>query len=106
MDYSGTPTYTLSYVKGKKDPVKIDSGIEGYYRVTEDNKIVYMKNDNLYVSDLKDKTKLASDIDYFYLDKAGKNVMWEVSNSDGTDDIYYQDLAQKRIRSRLTAIPA
>ena len=101
VDSSGTPTYTLSYKKGKKESVKIDSGIQGYYRVTEDNKIVYMKNDNLYVSDLKDKTKLASDIDYFYLDKAGKNVMWEVSNSDGTDDIYYQDLAQKKDKIKI-----
>ncbi|MBS6954856.1 MAG: zinc ribbon domain-containing protein [Enterocloster asparagiformis] len=101
VEYSGSMTYTLSYVKGKKEPVKIDSGIEGYYKVTEDNKIVYMKNDNLYVSDLKDKTKLASSVDNFYLDKAGKNVMWEIYNHDGTSDIYYQDLAQKKDKIKI-----
>lgn len=103
VNYDLGITYTLYSQRGTKEPVKIDSGIQDMYQVTDDNKVVYVKNDNLYVSDLKDKTKIGSDVDEFMLDQEGKNVLWMVDsgNVDGGYDIYYQDLAMKKDRKKL-----
>lgn len=96
-------TFTLYSQKGSKDPVKVDSNIHGMYQVTDDNKVVYIKNDNLYVSDLKDKTKIAADVEEFMLDQEGRNVLWMVDsgNEDGGYDMYYQDLAMKKDKNKL-----
>lgn len=100
---SSDGSYSLYSQKGKNEPEKIDSGIQGIYQVTDDNKVVYLKNDNLYVHNLKEKEKLASDVITFMLDKAGKNILWQTDsgNGDGTRDIYYQDLALKKDKIKI-----
>lgn len=98
-----TYTYTLYSQKGSGDSVKVDSNVQHPYHVTDDNQVVYRKNDNLYVSDLKEKTKIASDVQSFLVDKDGKNVLWYVrsDNDDNSYDIYYQDLSMKKDKKKL-----
>lgn len=101
-------TYTLLYQKDGEKPVRVDNKISGNYVVTDDNRVVYKKNGNLYVSDLTDRKKLDSDIDTFYVSDDGKHVMWTVASSEDANegelynwdtrnmcDIYYQDIEQK-----------
>ena len=103
VSYSPEKTYTLYSQKGSKEPVKIDSKIQDYYEITPDNQVVYIKNDNLYVSDMKDKKKIASDVEEFLLDDQGKNVLWMVDSGadDYGYDMYYQDLAMKKEKKKL-----
>lgn len=82
-------SFTLYCKDEKNKKVKIDSGIQDY-RVTENNNIFYEKNGNLYVSDLKEKKKVASDISSFWFDKEECNVFWDVRNEDSYD-LYYQN---------------
>lgn len=95
-----TYTCTLSIKKGKQDPVRIDKNVETDFVVTNENKVIYKKKGNLYVYDLKDKRKIASDVSSYYVDCDGQHVMWlskkdEIEKNDSLSDIYYQDIDQK-----------
>lgn len=99
-------TCTLSVKKGEQEPVKIDKNVETDFIVTKENKVIYKKKGNLYVYDLKDKKKIASDVISYNVDRGGQHVMWwskadfDINDQDTeqyTDlyDIYYQDIEQK-----------
>ena len=55
------------------EPVKVDSDIE-VHELAEDNRIVYMKNGNLYFSDLKSTSRIGQNITTFYLNKEKNKV--------------------------------
>ena len=94
---TGDVVYDLYYQKGKDDPERIESSVEGAYRLTDDNHVIYRKNGSLYVSDLKDKEKIDSDVVDFYIDEAEKNILWCVNAGDEFGyDLYYRDLAMKK----------
>lgn len=99
---AGPDGYSLYVQEGKKEAVKLDGGIEGSYRVTADNWIVYKKNGNLYVHDKKEKRKIDSNVRSFYLDKKGENLIWLTikEKADGERgercDICFQDIRGKR----------
>lgn len=96
------PVYDLYYQKGSKEPEKVDTGIEGPYVLTNDNHLLYKKNGNLYVNDLEDKEKIDSDVSSFYVDEAGKHVLWTVDEGDEFGkNIYYQDIAMKDEKAEL-----
>ena len=71
--------------------------MEGAYRLTDDNHVIYRKNGSLYISDLKDEEKIDSDVVDFYIDEDEKNILWCVDAGDEFGyDLYYRDLAMKK----------
>lgn len=91
-------SYTLYGKKSQKDEgVKIDSRIT-QHELTADNQVVYVKDKNLYISDREDKEKLASDIEDFCMDKAGKIVFWTTRDpDDDTEALYICDVSAKEM---------
>lgn len=86
-----------------EEPVKIDSLVTSY-TILDNNKILYKKagNDTLYINDKKgNKEKIASDVEYFYLDSDQKNIVWSESNGDGTINVCQQDVALKKEKKTL-----
>ena len=86
-----------------EEPVKIDSSVTSY-TILDNNKILYKKagNDTLYINDKKgNKEKIASDVNYFYLDSDQKNIVWSESNGDGTINVCQQDIALKKEKKTL-----
>lgn len=79
--------YALYYRDLNKDEgEKIDSDVTSYAINAKGSAIIYMKDGNLYKSDLKEKEKLASDISRFYVSENFKNVLY--TKSDG--DLYFK----------------
>lgn len=120
-DYNpGDGTYTLCYQTGKEELEKIASGVQGYY-VTGDHKVVYVKNNNLYVcepgekeekvdSDLKvsrlvpDGRMLDSDMSGVWVSQDGKNLLWAVNTGDeDSADFYCQDIELKGEKVKLAS---
>lgn len=86
-----------------EEPVKIDSSVTSY-TILDNNKILYKKagNDTLYINDKKgNKEKIASDVEYFYLDSDQKNIVWSESNGDGTINVCQQDVVLKKEKKTL-----
>lgn len=84
--------YCRQINKPKQDPIKIDSGIT-YYEINKDGTMVYyIKNENLYQHDLKDKEKIDGDVEVFRLSEDGKSLLYATRNeeSDGSEsyDMY------------------
>lgn len=74
FDSDGTTLYYRDL--NKKEAVKIDSGVTSYAINENGTAIVYMKEGNLYKSNLKDKEKIASDIGSFRVSKDLKKVLY------------------------------
>lgn len=74
--------YYRNATKAKKDPVELDSDVDGNFAINEDgSKVYYMKNGNLYVHNLKKSEKIESHVEYFVLSENGKKVLY--GNDDG-----------------------
>lgn len=74
--------YYRNATKAKKDPVELDSKVDGGFMINEDgSKVYYMKKGNLYVHNLKKSVKIESDVDGFLLSEDGKKVLYQ--NDDG-----------------------
>lgn len=85
-------TYSLFYKKEENDPIQIDTGIE-VHEVAKDGSVVYKKNGNLYINNLKEKKKLASDIYEFYLNGEKDKLLWtERTDREGLEDCYVKDM--------------
>ena len=94
--------YNLYYkVTDKKDSeeVKIDSEVTRHV-LTKDNKIIYTKgvDNNLYVNDLKDKEKLATEIVDFRVSEDGKKVLWTTSDES---NMYIRNIDLKEDKVKL-----
>ncbi|MCI8959060.1 MAG: zinc ribbon domain-containing protein [Lachnospiraceae bacterium] len=100
IDEDGS-SFTLYCKDGKDKKVKIDSGVN-YYQITENNKIFYQKNGDLYVNNLKEKKKVASDVSNFWFDKKENNVFWHVENED-SKDLYFQSINQNNDKVKLAS---
>lgn len=73
-DYS---LYYRSLKDAEAEPVKIDSGIQNAYRVTEDgNRIFYQKDSALYAYDFEKKEKIASDVSGYEISEDGSRVVY------------------------------
>lgn len=95
-DNQYSETYDLYYMDVKaKDPSpeKFASDMEYRYYMTEDDRIIFEKNDSLYIQDMKEnKEKIANDLgDYWVVSEDEKQILW--LDQEGT--IYVQDLALK-----------
>ncbi|MDO4794129.1 MAG: zinc ribbon domain-containing protein [Filifactor alocis] len=98
-------TFTLSYRIGNKEKQEIDDDVQSY-TVTDNNKVLYVKNDNLYLSDLKNREKIASGVMDYLIDKDQKIILWtEPETTSNSSDIvyslYYQDIQLKKDKVEL-----
>lgn len=77
-EMQGCTLYCRNVNKPKEDPIKVDSEVT-YYEINDaGTKVIYLKEDGLYLNDLEDKEKIANDV---------KNVLY-VSENLGT--VYYE----------------
>lgn len=85
LDYNEDGELCLYYrnaTKAKKEPVLVDSKVDGDFSINADgSRVYYMKKGNLYVSNLKKSEKIESDVDGFLLSQDGKKVLYQ--NDDG-----------------------
>ena len=82
----GYSLYYRDVTNKKKEPVKIDSGLEEYYFLNDaGNLITYMKNENLYQHDLTEKNKIAGDVHDYVVSNDGKTLLYlkDYSYDDG-----------------------
>ncbi|SKB79814.1 hypothetical protein SAMN06296386_105224 [Lachnospiraceae bacterium] len=83
IDYSGL--YELYWRKSssKKDNgEKLDNDVSTY-RVLKNNKVVYQKEGNLYITDLKgNKEKIGNDIYEFHISDDDSKVLWKTNEND------------------------
>lgn len=107
LEYTGGEypyIYTLFYKASEKEEgVKIDSQIVRH-DVTSFNQVVYVKNGNVYVFDLKtgEKEKVGSDLFMFSLDKERKQMLW-LENDDPENSFWtlcFCDLSAKKLEKR------
>ena len=81
--------YCRNVNKPKKEAVKVDSNVESYTINEKGTKVIYTKGDDsdLYISDLKDKEKIDSDVRNFYVSDDFKTVIY-VTYEDGESNVY------------------
>lgn len=88
-------------INGKSEGEKIDSNIS-QYSVLKNNKVLYKESgssDKLYISDLKDKEKVASDVSWYWVSEDEKKVLWRTS--DGENKAYVRDLTLKNDKIKI-----
>ena len=90
VDDDGFSLYYRNINNSKKEPVKIDSGLEDGYIINESGTLVtYIKNDNLYQHDLTEKTKISGDVYDFDVSTDGKTLVYMKDyNSEEGADLY------------------
>lgn len=85
LDYNEDGELCLYYrnaTKARKEPVLLDSKVDGNFAINADgSRVYYMKKGNLYMSNLKKSVKVESDVDGFLLSEDGKKVLYQ--NDDG-----------------------
>ena len=94
-----TDTFDLYYISTslKKDSIKVADSVASY-RLLDNNKVVFRDdNDSLYISDLKDKNRIAKNVSEFYIDDSQKNILWV----DVDRNLYYQGLDLKKDKEKL-----
>lgn len=89
-------------VDGRADALKLDSDVLNY-DISSDGRVFYTKDGNapnLYVHNLVDKEKIASDLyspSSFWLSEDGKKIMWKNDDSK----LYLQDTALKTEKEKI-----
>lgn len=83
----GYTLYCRDISKPKKEPIKIESNLEELYQINEKgNLVTYLKDGKLYQHNLKEKTKIASDVSDFMVSADGKTLLY--ATYDGDEDSY------------------
>lgn len=78
----GGATLYLRTIGKDKEPTKLDTDVT-YFSVNEDfNLVTYTKNGILYQHNLKDKEKIASDVEGYVVSKDGKTIYFSTSDGD------------------------
>jgi|GEM_PF-6229737 hypothetical protein len=79
-DYCGDLEY---YDLSSQNPktVKIDSKMNNFTLNQDGSRVFYLKNKDLYLSDLTTSEKLATDVIEFYINKKGDTVMFKTSDN-------------------------
>lgn len=87
----GYTLYCRDITKPKKDPIKIESNLQELYHINEKgNRVTYLKDDKLYQHDLKEKTKIASDVSYFQVTSDGKTILY-ATHEDENYNLYIKN---------------
>lgn len=103
-DDSSYDLYCRNLKKDSEEPFKIDSSVMEY-QLLPDNRLIYkISNSNtLYIHNLEDKIKIASDVERYFIDSNNKYILW--NESSNVDDekmlLYYQDLDQKNDKQKI-----
>ena len=98
--------YCLDTTRRENEPVKIDSGISGYYKFNKDgDRVAYLKGGKLYLHDLKEKTKIASDVASFQISADGKTLVYLTGDS-GDYRLYLKkgDKEEVKLASGVTSL--
>ena len=102
-----TTSYDLYCRNLKKDSehsLKIDSSVMEY-QLLPDNRLIYKKSDTntIYIHDLQNKNKIASDVTTYFIDSNNKYILWNEDSGldNGTTILYYQDLDQKKDKQKI-----
>ena len=88
---SSDSSYPLFYAyigNARKEPERIDTDVISYVVNEKANQVIYIKGDrgDLYRSDLKEKERIAREVEFFQTNKAGDRILYI---SDG--DIYLKE---------------
>ena len=91
--------FDLYYKKAgsKEEGTKLESGVSSYIAHSTDM-IVYKKGDKLYLANLKEKQKLASDISSFWVSGNKQYVCWF---EYGESTLYIQDVKLKKDKIKI-----
>lgn len=91
-DRIGSDGVTLYYRSTKKlsaEPEKIDSGVQFYMINEAGTKVMYQKDGGLYLHDLKDKEKIASDVSGIHASKDLSTVIYTVRDEKANTSTVY-----------------
>ncbi len=75
---SGFTLYYRNPQKPKQEPVKLDSGVNHYQITPDGKKVVYLKDNTLYIHDLKDREKVDSDVGGFTMNEDASIIYYYV----------------------------
>lgn len=104
-DTEGFSLYRGEVKNEKAQAVKVDSYILNYQVISAD-KVVYIKDSeecNLYVSDLNDKDKIASDVSWFLLSEDKQTVFWCNVDDNGEISLYMQGVDGKAEKTKIAS---
>lgn len=96
--YGGVNEFTLYFrdISSKKsDSQKIDSGLTSYSINEAGTLVTYIKDGNLYQHNLKEKTKIDSDVVSYRVSKDGKSLVYFVLEADETEGVLFQKNGKK-----------
>ena len=84
IEDGGFSLYYRNISKTSEEPTRVDTNISRYYVTDKGDQVFYLKDGSLYQNDLKDKTRIASDVSNFALSADGKKVLYR----DDDDNLY------------------
>ncbi len=98
-NHDDSALYCIDQTDKEPEPQKIDSNLSSSdYCLLSDNRVVYEKNDSLYVNNLEEeKEKITSDISWYSISDDEKTIVW--TTRDG--GLYKQDLSLKEEKEKL-----
>ena len=79
---------------------KISSDVSRYSVLNNNNVILVSDDGKLMKYDFKEKTKIASDVDFYYISEDQKTLLWR-STEDGK--VYVQDIALKNDKEKIAS---
>lgn len=105
QDYDDSTLYYLDLKDKDAEPEKLDSGEIYHYELLSGNKLLYLKDDTLYLHDMDDKEKIASGIQQYFLSEDENKVLW-MNMDDGR--MYYcglkGDFEKEKLDSEVSGI--
>lgn len=72
--------------------IKLDADISGYQLSLTGNLVVYIKDSNLYLHNLKERTLVAKNVKSFYFSNDGKTLIYKLNNGY----LYYLSVKGKK----------
>jgi hypothetical protein len=100
----GVELYYRDRSKSKDKPILIDSDIEQYAINNDGTQIVYLEgyDGNLYLSDLKEKEKIAGEVDSFFVSDDFKTIMY--MTEDGNFYVWRQGNDKEKLASDIYSL--
>ena len=94
-DNSGDLVYMSA--TGNGEVTRISDNVKEF-RLVGNNKVLFTdEDDSLYISDLKDKTRISKNVRYYTVDEDDKYIVW----LDENDSLYYQPTNLKQEKEKL-----
>ncbi len=89
---------------GKKngEATKVAKDVSSFKITSDGKKVFYTKNNDLYVSNLKDSEKIAKDVSRFYISADGKSLVYFVS--DDGESVMYRKTGSNMVKAEAKKI--